>query len=483
MAKENQEISYSGYASGKDRDAKDKNIILTKNPKLGLKEVWPEDDQDKKGIPSFKIVNLAKEKDGKHPETGVYQPTSMNAVRSLVSAIDYNTLTTIVDPSSKLTYSNKLPENSQVRENSHLTLDNTGANNVTVRGNSTAEFHGGRVSEVGITDKSNIYGKDSYLTKSALEGVNFEKDMGESVVTDKDGKESKVEAPNSTYHISGSHLRYVTMPAIGKMAGKDKDGKDVPNELEVRGSSITGGSYANAKLNNVITFVDPKSIVKDSTLDNTRIDNRTVTIDMLQKARDGQDYPYQRDEMSDMINNSKLDHTLLAHDKHGQFTVDNSNLKTLVSPIQNGQGVFKDSQMAGQKYSRPILAGAGLYDNAKVNTQRAAIVLNPAGLDGTDDNGVLKDVDLKDSDDKDLQAKYGTKVQNVNFTDPDYKALVANKDNLYVDKDPLDAGFDVGNKINEGEMKLPERLQNSLHPKAVEAKNKVDHDITDDLFD
>ena len=160
MAKENQEISYSGYASGKDRDAKDKDIILTKNPKLGLKEVWPEDDQDKKGIPSFKIVNLAKEKDGKHPETGVYQPTSMNAVRNLVSAIDYNTLTTIVDPSSKLTYSNKLPENSQVRENSHLTLDNAGANNVIVRGNSTAEFHGGRVSEVGITDKSNIYGKD-----------------------------------------------------------------------------------------------------------------------------------------------------------------------------------------------------------------------------------------------------------------------------------------------------------------------------------
>lgn len=425
---------------------------LPKNPNLGIIEFYPNDDHTTPtGIPIFSVVALNdtsinghKLEKGDH--TGDFIPQNSQAARNLFNDVNNNNLSTYVDKTSSLSYASKVPKNNELTNDSHVDLHNLATTNGTKYKNALVTISSGQIAN------SNI----SNTVMNNIKPEIFNSDIDHTEMQD------------STVAISKSKLFGTKIPVTN----------EPDNNVTVRESSIKGGNLVNSNIQKSNIYVDPKTYFIADIVDNSRVENRTVTPDQLVKAINGESYPYEQDQMDDMISNSTLKNTHLYHDHHTQFTVDKSNLQNVVSATDSEPVLVENSTIKSDRLKTPIVLGSGAYSNDQITTKNAGLVFNTSGFYG-ESGQVVKDQKIDDSNAYQLNQSKSDAVM-VNTNDPTYKAVASylyNNKSAQADIDKnMSQVFDLGAAAYNGDIAASKQQATNVKSKALET------DITDDAF-
>lgn len=355
--------------------------------------------------------------------TGRYIPTSEKAKKDFIHKFNKGEITTFVADESRFKFATKLPEHASIY------------------GFSDVDLGKGSQLDYSSVENSQIKVKNVLLPESAFKG-------------------STIEANGNRDHISRISKSFVNDTHIDGPMRIDQSNVNsitAKNGININNSQINGGNYQKDNIKNSIVWATPTSIINNSELTNTRIENRSLSPrdikreNNVTKTNDNQDV---------LINDTKLTNAQLMHDrKSSSYQLDNSNFENVIT--SNG-GYSANSTVKGRQ-SKPVLLNKVGFENTNLDrsgkefTKGLAINMDP-DAEGTivKDNSISKDI-----------------MQEINPKNPAYKAI-SQLDHGHYNLDP--DGIDTMNsKFMDAQLAFSNDYTGKALPKDVK--------LTDDLED
>lgn len=208
---------------------------------------------------------------------------------------------------------------------------------------------------------------------------------------------------------------------------------------EVSSSEVHGGEITDSKLNDSLVWQEPDSVIANSTLNKSDLENRSVADVNLAKAGRDEDYGYSQDDDATFVENSKMTNAQIHSDHHHGTALQNSTLQNTL--LANG-AVLQNAEISTPTVSRPVVGTSVYLDNTKIKPKRLAVALHMDDPENIQDVPDLDEMNAAQTtfDDKALANMKHSPVIKPNT--PSYKAMGKTDHGKYVTKgDDVELGL------------------------------------------
>lgn len=225
-------------------------------------------------------------------------------------------------------------------------------------------------------------------------------------------------------YINNSSVDYGVVGKNVHMNHADLSYVNIEHSL-VNNSQIHGGSLEkNTKIKDSLIWQTPQSIISNSELNKSRVENVKVADRNLERAFNG--LPYSEfdpkgkfdDWDTTYILDSKLNNASIGHDSDSSISINNSQLHNFISTNE----LTVDHSNIESRLSRPIVSDDGVFDHNNIKTNVYGFYIGQHGRKQLKPN--------KSYDDKGL---YNARIRAIKPDNPSYKNMRNLKNGRYVE--------------------------------------------------
>lgn len=286
-----------------------------------------------------------------------------------------------------------------------------------------------------IPEVSGFYGNFDIGKGVSINHTNLSNIGKEPVKIENQGKQATVIKDSGLFHLKPSKepiSGYINRSSVDHgVVGKnvhlnhaDLSYVNIGHSL-VENSEIHGGSLENnTKIKDSLIWQKPQSIISNSELNKSRVENIKVADRNLERAFNGLPYsefdPKGRFDDWDVTNilDSKLNNVSIGHDSDSSVLINNSQLHNFISTNE----LTADHSNVESRLSRPIVSDNGVLDHNNIKTKDYGFYIGP------DESRQLKPD--KSYDDKGL---YNAHIRAIKPDDPSYRNMRSLKNGRYAE--------------------------------------------------
>lgn len=225
-------------------------------------------------------------------------------------------------------------------------------------------------------------------------------------------------------YINNSRVDYGVVGKNVHMNHADLSYVNIENSL-VNNSLIHGGSLEkNTKINDSLIWQTPQSIISNSELNKSRVENVKVANRNLERAFNGLPYsefdPKGKFDDWDVtyILDSKLNNASIGHDSDSSISINNSQLHNFISTNE----LTVDHSNIESRLSRPIVSDDGVFDHNNIKTNVYGFYIGQHGRKQLKPN--------KSYDDKGL---YNAHIRAIRSDNPSYTNMRGLQNGRYIE--------------------------------------------------